>query len=118
VSRATSAGGSQFKVVASKRESLLPNSGHPTGWVNRADDAKAAETSNEWRSDAYVPLMFPGEMAFLTGAIGVDLISNPAPLPLRRVPRPSLLLRRALLSQLLPRTPLMLTVPMARRRLE
>lgn len=82
VSRATSAGGSQFKVVASKRESLLPNSGHPTGWVNRADDAKAAETSNEWRSDAYVLLMFPCEMVFLTGAIGVDLISNPAPLPL------------------------------------
>jgi len=53
VSRATSAGGSQFKVVASKRESLLPDSGHPTGWVNRADDAKAAETSNEWRSDAF-----------------------------------------------------------------
>ncbi|KAJ7807352.1 hypothetical protein B0H14DRAFT_3091268 [Mycena olivaceomarginata] len=53
VSRATSAGGSQFKVVASKRESLLPNSGHPTGWVNRADDVKAAETSNEWRSDAF-----------------------------------------------------------------
>jgi hypothetical protein len=111
VSRATSAGGSQFKVVASKRESLLPNSGHPTGWVNRADDVKAAETSNEWRSDAYVPLTLLCEMVFLTGAIGVDLISNPARLPLRR-----LLLRRALLSPLLPRTPLMLTVPMARRR--
>ncbi|KAJ7853048.1 hypothetical protein B0H14DRAFT_3655747 [Mycena olivaceomarginata] len=53
VSRATSAGRSQFKVVASKRESLLPNSGHPTGWVNRADDAKAAETSNEWCSDVF-----------------------------------------------------------------
>ncbi|KAJ6577803.1 hypothetical protein B0H19DRAFT_569045 [Mycena capillaripes] len=53
VSRATSSGGSQFKVVSSKRESLLPDSGHPTGWVNRADDAKAAEKSTEWRSDAY-----------------------------------------------------------------
>jgi len=53
VSRATSSGGSQFKVVSSKRESLLPDSGHPTGWVNRADDAKAAEKSTEWRSDAF-----------------------------------------------------------------
>ncbi|KAJ6451660.1 hypothetical protein C8R47DRAFT_300002 [Mycena vitilis] len=52
VSRA-SGGGSQFKVVSSKRQSLLPEHGHPDGWVNRADDAKKAEQTNEWRSDAF-----------------------------------------------------------------
>ncbi|KAJ7334937.1 hypothetical protein DFH08DRAFT_1083444 [Mycena albidolilacea] len=51
---ATSNSNSQFKVVASKRDSLLPNSGHPAGWVNRTDEKELlAEKGDEWRSDAF-----------------------------------------------------------------
>ncbi|KAJ7490866.1 hypothetical protein FB451DRAFT_1513957 [Mycena latifolia] len=47
-------GTSQFKVVASKKQSLLPDSGHPAGWVNRAAETEAlAEEGDEWRSDAF-----------------------------------------------------------------
>ncbi|KAJ7232032.1 hypothetical protein B0H12DRAFT_1204987 [Mycena haematopus] len=48
---------SQFKVVSSKQNSLLPNSGHPTGWVNRSDrieeKQQLSEQGDEWRSDAF-----------------------------------------------------------------
>jgi len=45
---------SQFKVVASKQNSLMPQSGHPDGWVNRtAEQEKISEQGEEWRSDAY-----------------------------------------------------------------
>jgi len=47
---------SQFKVVASKDQSLLPNSGHPDGWVNRTAEKKgqlAADQRDDWRSDAF-----------------------------------------------------------------
>jgi hypothetical protein len=55
VTSSTSNSNSQFKVVASKRDSLLPNSGHPAGWVNRtAEKEQLAEKGDEWRSDAYV----------------------------------------------------------------
>jgi hypothetical protein len=51
----STANSSQFKVVASKRDSLLPNSGHPDGWVNRAaEKEQLAGQGDEWRSDAYV----------------------------------------------------------------
>ncbi|KAF7314972.1 hypothetical protein MIND_00011300 [Mycena indigotica] len=51
-------GGSQFKVVASKRESLLPDSGHPAGWVNRVTEQEKERQikdggEEEWRSDAF-----------------------------------------------------------------
>ncbi|KAJ7041872.1 hypothetical protein C8F04DRAFT_1252363 [Mycena alexandri] len=50
---------SQFKVVASKQNSLLPDSGHPDGWVNRTAEKKAqqqqqlADQGDDWRSDAF-----------------------------------------------------------------
>ncbi|CAK5279098.1 unnamed protein product [Mycena citricolor] len=51
----TASGGSQFKVVASKKRSILPNSGHPAGWVNRVAERQQqiAEQGDEWRSDAF-----------------------------------------------------------------
>ncbi|KAJ6567019.1 hypothetical protein B0H19DRAFT_716873 [Mycena capillaripes] len=50
----STASSSQFKVVASKQNSLLPESGHPAGWVNRtAEKEQLAEQGDEWRSDAY-----------------------------------------------------------------
>ncbi|KAF8209441.1 hypothetical protein K438DRAFT_1753781 [Mycena galopus ATCC 62051] len=54
-STTTSTSNSQFKVVASKENSLLPDSGHPTGWVNRAAEKQQqlAPEQNEWRSDAF-----------------------------------------------------------------
>ncbi|KAJ7689809.1 hypothetical protein B0H17DRAFT_602201 [Mycena rosella] len=46
-------GSSQFKVVASKEKSILPETGHPAGWVNRAQEGDVlAEAGDEWRSDA------------------------------------------------------------------
>ncbi|KAF7359022.1 hypothetical protein MSAN_01242900 [Mycena sanguinolenta] len=49
---------SQFKVVASKQNSLLPDSGHPAGWVNRtAEKQELAEQGDEWRSEAYVSFL-------------------------------------------------------------
>ncbi|KAJ7155963.1 hypothetical protein C8R43DRAFT_1125867 [Mycena crocata] len=45
---------SQFKVMASKEQSLLPDSGHPAGWVNRtAEKEHVAEKGDEWRSEAF-----------------------------------------------------------------
>ncbi|KAJ7061465.1 hypothetical protein C8F01DRAFT_1369002 [Mycena amicta] len=51
----TGAGGSQFKVVASKQQSLLPDSGHPAGWVNRVSEREQQimEDGDDWRSDAF-----------------------------------------------------------------
>ncbi|KAJ7684251.1 hypothetical protein DFH06DRAFT_1155114 [Mycena polygramma] len=50
----SSSSNSQFKVVASKQQSLLPESGHPSGWVNRtAGMEQLAERNDEWRSDAF-----------------------------------------------------------------
>jgi len=48
-------GGKHFKVVGSKEASLLPESGHPAGWVNRSAEKEAAvaEQEDEWRSDAF-----------------------------------------------------------------
>ncbi|KAF7353927.1 hypothetical protein MVEN_01078900 [Mycena venus] len=51
---ATTTSNSQFKVLATKQNSLLPNSGHPDGWVNRtAEKEQLAEQGEEWRSDAF-----------------------------------------------------------------
>jgi len=48
---------SQFKVVSNKRNSILANKGHPSGWVNRAVDKETHATSptgsNGWESDAF-----------------------------------------------------------------
>lgn len=49
----TRSSSAQFKVVTDKRDSLLANAGHPTGWVNRlAEKEKLADKGTEWRSDA------------------------------------------------------------------
>lgn len=46
---------SQFKVVSNKRDSVLANTGHPAGWVNRtAEREEKAVQGTEWRSEAYV----------------------------------------------------------------
>ncbi|KAJ7495133.1 hypothetical protein FB451DRAFT_1477676 [Mycena latifolia] len=50
----SSASASQFKVVANKRNSLLPAAGNPAGWVNRtAAKDELAVQGDEWRSDAF-----------------------------------------------------------------
>lgn len=48
-------GGSQFKAVLNKRNSLLANKGHPAGWVNRANDKTDFHTDGEqgWKTDAF-----------------------------------------------------------------
>lgn len=44
----------QFKVVAQPGSELMPDKGHPDGWVSRASERlDAARTGEEWRSDAY-----------------------------------------------------------------
>ncbi|TFK32241.1 hypothetical protein BDQ12DRAFT_659490 [Crucibulum laeve] len=44
---------SQFKIVSDKRQSLLQNTGHPAGWVNRTSEKQEeAVKGGEWRSDA------------------------------------------------------------------
>lgn len=45
---------SQFKVVSNKRDSVLANTGHPAGWVNRtAEREEKAVQGTEWRSEAF-----------------------------------------------------------------
>ncbi|KAF7981924.1 hypothetical protein HWV62_30689 [Athelia sp. TMB] len=45
---------SQFKVVHNKRNSILSNSGHPAGWVNRTTEREeAAVKGQDWRSEAF-----------------------------------------------------------------
>ncbi|KAF7965517.1 hypothetical protein HWV62_43076, partial [Athelia sp. TMB] len=45
---------SQFKVVHNKRNSILSNSGHPAGWVNRTTEREeAAVQGQDWRSEAF-----------------------------------------------------------------
>ncbi|KAF8956220.1 hypothetical protein BDZ97DRAFT_1852748 [Flammula alnicola] len=45
---------SQFRIVSDKRDSLLSNQGHPSGWINRtADMEKVASQGAEWRSDVF-----------------------------------------------------------------
>ena len=49
----------QFKVVAKRDSVLLPNAGHPDGWVNRQQErADAAKEGSEWRSKACVSHLF------------------------------------------------------------
>ncbi|KAL0952276.1 hypothetical protein HGRIS_006566 [Hohenbuehelia grisea] len=45
---------SQFKIVATKDNSVLPNVGHPDGLVNKTTAREhAAGQGHEWRSDAF-----------------------------------------------------------------
>lgn len=47
-------GGGQFKIVAKRDSTLLPDQGHPSGWVNRQQErADAAVKGSEWRSEAF-----------------------------------------------------------------
>jgi len=44
----------QFKVVSKRESVLLPEHGHPAGWINRqADRQEAASKGSEWRSEAF-----------------------------------------------------------------
>ncbi|KZT25454.1 hypothetical protein NEOLEDRAFT_1133378 [Neolentinus lepideus HHB14362 ss-1] len=46
--------GSQFKVVSKRDSVIIPEGGHPAGWVNRTTErAEAAATGREWRSEAF-----------------------------------------------------------------
>ncbi|KAE9410064.1 hypothetical protein BT96DRAFT_953289 [Gymnopus androsaceus JB14] len=62
VSMSRSGSSSQFKVVSNKRNSILANAGHPSGWVNRLDEKEktikevpAGEniTGETWKSKAF-----------------------------------------------------------------
>lgn len=45
---------SQFKVVTKRDSSILPDTSHPSGWVNRGSDrVEAASKGNDWRSEAF-----------------------------------------------------------------
>lgn len=48
---------STFKFATSKRNSILPNMGHPSGWVNKIDEkeqaAKTGVDDKEWHSQAF-----------------------------------------------------------------
>ncbi|KAI0940432.1 hypothetical protein AcW1_003630 [Taiwanofungus camphoratus] len=45
---------SQFKVVARPEKEILPQAGHPAGWVNRTQERQEVATKGEeWRSDAF-----------------------------------------------------------------
>ncbi|KAI1788073.1 hypothetical protein LXA43DRAFT_974992 [Ganoderma leucocontextum] len=45
--------GSHFKVVSRRASALMPNKGHPAGWVNRTQEREAAARhGKDWRSDA------------------------------------------------------------------
>ncbi|EPQ50351.1 hypothetical protein GLOTRDRAFT_141540 [Gloeophyllum trabeum ATCC 11539] len=46
--------GSQFKVVSKRDSVLIPEGGHPAGWVNRTQErSEAAVSGKDWRSDAF-----------------------------------------------------------------
>jgi len=46
---------SQFKVVAKRNSSIMPEHGHPSGWATKAQDrAEAAGTGESWHSDAFM----------------------------------------------------------------
>lgn len=53
-SKTKNARNSQFKVVAKRDSTLLPDQGNPAGWVNRQQErADAAAKGHEWRSKAF-----------------------------------------------------------------
>ncbi|EIN12698.1 hypothetical protein PUNSTDRAFT_97516 [Punctularia strigosozonata HHB-11173 SS5] len=44
----------KFQVVTDREHLLLPEHGHPSGYVNRANErVEAAKTGNDWHSDAF-----------------------------------------------------------------
>ncbi|KDQ55295.1 hypothetical protein JAAARDRAFT_159347 [Jaapia argillacea MUCL 33604] len=46
--------GSQFKVVSKRDSVLIPEGGHPSGWVNRTSErAEAAVKGESWHSEAF-----------------------------------------------------------------
>ena len=45
--------GSHFKVVSRRDSALIPDKGHPAGWINRTQERQeAAHRGDDWRSDA------------------------------------------------------------------
>jgi hypothetical protein len=45
---------SHFKVVAKRNSAILPEHGHPSGWVGKAQEREeAAATGESWHSDAF-----------------------------------------------------------------
>ena len=52
-SKAESEKGSHFKIVSRRDSALLPDKGHPAGWINRTQEREdAAVRGGDWRSDA------------------------------------------------------------------
>jgi hypothetical protein len=52
----------RFNVVSKRDSLLLPEHGHPSGWINRANErAEAATTGKDWRSEAFT--IIPGKAA-------------------------------------------------------
>ena len=46
--------GSHFKIVSRRDSALLPQQGHPAGWVNRTQErADAASRGEGWKSEAF-----------------------------------------------------------------
>jgi len=44
----------QFKVVSKRDSAILPDTGHPSGWINRTQErSDAAGNGEEWRSEAF-----------------------------------------------------------------
>lgn len=53
-SKASSKTNSQFKVVSKRDSAILPGTGHPAGWVNRAQDRQdAVQVGDGWKSEAF-----------------------------------------------------------------
>ena len=45
--------GAHFRVVSRRDSMLMPDKGHPAGWVHRAQEREAAaQHGKDWRSDA------------------------------------------------------------------
>ena len=54
---------SQFKLVSSKRSSVV-DTGHPSGWVSRMSESEEkAATGRDWRSEVCVTTCFIEERA-------------------------------------------------------
>jgi len=44
----------QFKVVSMRDSAILPDAGHPSGWINRTQECSdAAGNGEEWKSEAF-----------------------------------------------------------------
>jgi len=57
----------QFQMVSKRDSAILPAAGYAYGWINRTQKrSDATGRGKEWRSEAYVPLLFFYRDDFLT----------------------------------------------------